>query len=88
MLRIIKQVCLTPVAGLNLLRQNVSDSQNFFSEFFLLNSVLLFSFLGLGSGFINPPLQSSVNQYFSQTFERLFSNLKRNIQGKAPEVYV
>jgi len=44
MFRIIKQVCLTPVAGLNLLRENVSDSQNFSSEFFLVNSVLRFFF--------------------------------------------
>ena len=47
-----------------------------FSEFCLPNSVSLCSFLGLWSGFINPPLQSLVNQYFSQIFERLFSKKK------------
>jgi len=30
--------------------------------------------LALWSGFINPPLQSLVNQCFSQLFEQLFSN--------------
>jgi len=51
----------------------ISDAPNFFSEFFFPNSVLLCSFLGLWSRSINPPLQSLVNQDFSQTFERLFS---------------
>ena len=77
---------LTPVTGLIFLPEKVSDSANFCSEFFFPNSILLCSFLGLWSRFINPPLQSLVNQYFSQTFERLFS--KRNIKGKALEVDV
>jgi len=67
---------LTPVAGSNLLPEKVSDSPNFFLEFFFLNSVLLCAFLGLWSGFINPPLQSLVNQSFSQPFEQLFSKRK------------
>ena len=62
-----------------------SDSPNIFSEFFFPNSVLLCSFLGLWSGFINPPLQSLVNQYFSQTFERLFSR-KKTLQEKPPRL--
>jgi len=73
---------LTPVVGLNLLLEKVSDSPNFSLEFFFPNSILLCSFTGLWSGFMNPPLQSLVNQYFSQTFELLFS--KKNIKGKAP----
>jgi len=55
---------LSPVAGSNLLLEKVSDSPNFFSEFVFPNSVFLCSFLGLWSGFVNPQLQSLVNQYF------------------------
>jgi len=68
---------LTPVAGHIFSLEKVSDSPNFFSEFFFPNSVLLCSFLGLWSGFINSPLQSLVNQHFSQAFERLFSKKKQ-----------
>jgi len=57
---------LMPAAGLNLLPEKVSNSPSIFSEFFFPNSVLLCSFLGLWSRFINSPLQSLVNQYFSQ----------------------
>jgi len=46
---------ITPVAGLNLLPGKVSDSPNFFLNFFFPNFVLLCLFLGLWSGFINPP---------------------------------
>jgi len=60
-------ISVTPVAGLDLLPEKVSDSPNFSSEFFFPNSDLLCSFLGLWIGFINPSLQSLVNQYFSQT---------------------
>ena len=41
------------------------------------NSVCYVHFLGLWSGFINPPLQSLVNQFFLQISERLFSKKKR-----------
>jgi len=58
---------VTPVAGLNLLPVKVSDSPNFFSGFSYPNSVLLCSFLGLWSGFINPSQQFLGNQYFPQT---------------------
>jgi len=37
--------------------------------------------LVLWSGCINPQLQSSVNQFFSQTFEQLFSKKKREKQS-------
>ena len=60
----------------------ISDAPKFFWEFFFPSSVLLFSFLGLWSRSINPPLQSLVNQYFSQTFERLFS--KEEIRNQNP----
>jgi len=47
------------------------------------HTVLLYSILGLWSGFINPPLQSLVNPYFSQSFERLFS--KKKHERKSPQ---
>jgi len=51
-------------------------------EFFLLDSVLLCLFLGLWSGYANLPLQSLVNQCFSQTLERLVTKQKR--EGESP----
>jgi len=65
-----------------LLLEKVSDSPNFFWEFVFPISVLLCSFLGLWSRFIHPPLQSLVNQYFSQKFERLFP--KNSSERKSP----
>jgi len=73
---------VTPVAGSNLLPEKVSNSPNFFSEIFFPNSVTLCSFLGLRSGFINPPLQSLVTQHVSQIFQRLFS--KKKSERKSP----
>ena len=49
---------------------------NFFSDFMFPNPFYCVHSSGLWSGFINPPLQSLVNQCFLQTFERLFSKKK------------
>jgi len=43
--------------------------------------ILLLNWVFLWSGFINSPLQSLVNQRFSQTYERLFSNFKRSLKS-------
>jgi len=71
---------LTPVARLNLLPEKVSDSSNFFfSELFLSNFVLLFSFLGLWSGFKNPPILTNIfHKHLNGSLR------KRNIKGKFP----
>jgi len=60
---------LTPVAGLFI----EAEHQNIFLERFSEKNFKKSALLVLWSGFINPPLQSLVNQCFSQISEQLFS---------------
>jgi len=63
---------LTSVAGSNLLLDKVSDSPKLFTKFFFPNSVFMCAFLGLWSGFINPPPQFNQPIFRTNIWTALF----------------